>query len=148
MASEPIFVDSSMFKALLDAKDDFYPTATEIWNVLQELPKRLITTNFILDETYTLLRKRIGIDAVIELRDRLLVDWPSIKIVRVTAKDEADAWQWFQKDWSDLSFTDCVSFAVMKRLGITHVATFDQHFARAGFTIVKPEPAILTERTS
>ncbi len=138
MASKPIFIDSSAFKALLDTNDDFYHEAAEIWNSLKERIAPLVTTNFILDESYTLIRKRVGMDAVMELRDRLLINWPSIKIIRVTAKDEADAWTWFSKNWSDLSFTDCVSFAVMKRLGITHVATFDRHFERAGFTIVKP----------
>jgi len=55
----------------------------------------------------------------------------------VTAADEAKAWDWFGLDWSDLSFTDCVSFAVMKRLGIGRAAAFDRHFARAGFKMAK-----------
>lgn len=47
--------------------------------------------------------------------------------------DEARAWNWFLKDWSDFSFTDCVSFALMERLGFKRVATFDRHFSKAGF---------------
>ena len=49
--------------------------------------------------------------------------------------DDAGAWEWFEMDWSKLSFTDCVSFAVMKRLGLTDVATFDEHFTRAKFIV-------------
>jgi len=60
-----------------------------------------------------------------------------VRIRRVTAADEAKAWDWFGLDWSDLSFTDCVSFAVMKRLGIGRAAAFDRHFARAGFKMAK-----------
>ena len=59
-----------------------------------------------------------------------------IKLVRSLPQDEAAAWEWFLLDWSDLSFTDCVSFAVMKRLGLEQVATFDKHFERAGFRMV------------
>lgn len=34
------------------------------------------------------------------------------------------------KEWSLVA---CVSFAVMRELGITHALTFDHHFAQAGF---------------
>ena len=42
-----------------------------------------------------------------------------------------------QRGQGDLSFTDCVSFAVMKRLGIGRAAAFDRHFSRAGFKMAK-----------
>jgi len=57
--------------------------------------------------------------------------------MRVTVADEAGAWQWFVKNWSKLLFTNCVSFAFMKRLRITRAAAFDEHFKRAGFKIEK-----------
>jgi predicted nucleic acid-binding protein len=34
--------------------------------------------------------------------------------------------------------TDCISFAVMQRAGITHALTGDRHFVQAGFTIEFP----------
>jgi len=54
-------------------------------------------------------------------------------LCRITAKDEAEAWKYFEKNWSGLSFTDCTSFAMMKRLGITKYFGYDDHFGRAGF---------------
>ena len=75
-------------------------------------------------------------DAVKKIRTDLL-ETKLIKITRVSVDDEARAWEWFVKDWNDLSFTDCVSFAVMKRLGLEKVLSFDNHFSRAGFEIVK-----------
>lgn len=37
------------------------------------------------------------------------------------------------KDWS---LTDCISFAVMARLGLTDALTGDRHFEQAGFRAV------------
>ena len=137
MVSKDVFVDSSMWKALVDPKDDFSSQAEKIWQSLEQENFRLLTTNYILDESFTLIRKRCGIEAIKLLRDRLASEWSGVKIIRVTLHDEAAAWNWFLKEWSNLSFTDCVSFAVMKRLGLTRVATFDQHFSLAGFTVEK-----------
>lgn len=132
-----VFVDTSLFKALLDPKDDFHLAGVTIWGRLKLEQSCLGTSNFVLDETYTLLRKRCGKETAMRLRQLFIDNGPYFKISRVLAIDEADAWQWFSKDWSNLSFTDCTSFAIMKRLGLVEVATFDGHFERAGFKVVK-----------
>lgn len=137
--SNAVFVDTSFFKALIDIRDDFHLRAVDIWTGIIKSKTMLITTNFILDETFTLIRIRAGLSVALEFRDRLSEGLREMKLIRVTAKDEADAWGWFQKDWRNLSFTDCVSFAVMKRLDLVSVAAFDDHFTRAGFTIVRSE---------
>ena len=139
MTTPRIFIDTSFFKALIDEKDDFHSGAVQILTSLEKDKANLVTTNYILDESITLLRIRCGIDRVKDLR-RSLAELKPLKIYRVFAQDDAKAWNWFWNDWSNLSFTDCTSFAVMKRLDLTHVATFDQHFKRAGFTIIKPGP--------
>ena len=131
-----VFIDTSFFKAILDEKDEFYGSAVEIWEKLREENAELATSNFVLDEVFTLIRKRRGINKLEEFRKFLINNATSIKIFRVTAADEAEAWGWLLKDWADLSFTDCVSFAVMKRMEIDRTATFDTHFERAGFKIV------------
>lgn len=128
-----IFVDTSFFKALIDVDDDFHPQAVDIWKGIIKNKISLITTNFILDETFTLIRVRNGLAVALEFKDKLAEGLRRIKLIRVMVQDEANAWNWFSNDWRDLSFTDCVSFAVMKRLGINSVAAFDKHFARAGF---------------
>ena len=95
----------------------------------------LITSNDILDESFTLIRSRCGVKTVEKFRESLLESTPVFTIARVTVDDENAAWKWFLYDWEKLSFTDCVSFAVMKRLYITRVATFDSDFERPGFII-------------
>ena len=132
----PVFVDTSFFKGLVDSGDDFHQQAKHSWQKLKEQDTALITSNYVLDESFTLIKLRCGIEIVSKFRDNITKSSHVIKIMRVTVIDEAQAWKWFLNDWSKLSFTDCVSFAVMKRLDITRVAAFDEHFKRAGFTPV------------
>lgn len=134
--SNAIFVDTSFFKALIDIKDDFHLPAVDIWKGIIKNKTVLITTNFILDETFTLIRVRNGLEAALEFKDKLAEGLRRIKLIRVMIQDEANAWNWFSNNWRDLSFTDCTSFAVMKRLGIVRAAAFDRHFARAGFDLL------------
>lgn len=133
MESDVIFLDSSLFKAVRDEQDEFYQLAKPLWDMLLENKTTLVTNNFILDETYTLLRAKCGKKKALELRRVLLAVGDQLQIERVTVEDEAEAWTWFEKDWRGLSFTDCVCFAMMKRLGIQQVATFNERFREAGF---------------
>lgn len=132
--TESVFVDTAFFKALADPKDDFHLQAIKILEQIEKESVRLVTTNFVLDETITLIRVRCGLERVKKFRE-ILAGLASFKIYRILIKDEEKAWDWFWNDWSHLSFTDCVSFAVMKRLGIDRAATFDRHFVKAGFKI-------------
>ena len=133
-----VFVDTSWLKALLDEKDEFHKKALKVLSKIKEASYSLITTNYILDESFTLVRVRCGVERALQLRDKLAEMVEVLKIVRITSSDDVDAWEWFVKDWTGLSFTDCTSFVVMERLGIENVASFDKHFSRAGFKIISP----------
>ena len=132
-----VFVDTCAFKALMDDRDGFNDDASEIIGNLIDRGDELVTSNYVIDECMTLLRTKCGRKNALKLREFLLDSEPTINIVRVKMSDEAGAWKWFEKDWSKLSFTDCVTFAQMKRLGINRVFGFDKHFERAGFKLEK-----------
>lgn len=138
MASTDLFLDSSFFKALTDNHDEFHPMTKPTIDAIEKGIYKPVTTNYILDETLTLIRIKCGLEKALEFGNFLRENRLKLRVIRVHATDDAAAWEWFVKDWSQLSFTDCVSFAVMKRLEVTRVATFDQHFKRAGFIIVNP----------
>lgn len=131
-----VFVDTSFFKALLDVRDDFHKKASAVSFILEKNRTKLITTNYILDEAYTLLRVRRGLEIAKKLRELVFSGDRNVQVVRVQADDEANAWKLFLNNWSGLSFTDCTSFAVMKRLDLKEVAAFDTHFTKAGFKII------------
>ena len=135
MDSKAVFIDTSFFKALIDSQDDFYDQANSVWRKLRIARVQLITSNYIIDETATLIRARLGVKIALKFR-QTVVNSRQIKIVRVLVADEATAWDWFKKNWSRLSYTDCICFAQMQRLNISQVCSFDQHFKRAGFSLV------------
>lgn len=136
MALSKVFVDTSWFKAFADPEDDFHHRAKIQFEKMRQSKTKLITTNYVLDESFTLIRVRIHLQSAMDFR-KLLIDMREmLKIVRVFSQDDAKAWEWFPKNWSKLSFTDCTSFAVMQRLDLKDVATFDDHFSRAGFNML------------
>ena len=133
---DSVFIDSSGFKALTDKNDGFSLKASKIWDKLRENKVGLVTSNYVLDESFTLLRNKCDLGKALMLREFLFRGEPKIKVARVLASDEIEAWKWFCLDWSKLSFTDCVSFAVMERLGLKEAFAFDKHFEKAGFSLV------------
>lgn len=136
-SSKFILVDTSALKALFDAADDFHSSAFSFWKQIKDKKQIVVLSNFILDETYTLIRSRMGKAASCQFREDLLGSIKAIKIVRITIDDEKEAWKYFETlPDRKLSFTDCTSFAVMKRLGLKKVFTFDKHFAKADFKVL------------
>lgn len=132
-----IFIDTTFYKALIDPTDENHQKACDIFESLLKKNTRMITSNYIIDDSLTYVRNTCGLKHAMSLRELIVRKDYDLVIYRVTVDDEAKAWQWFEVDWKGLSFTDCVTFSQMTRLGLTDVATFDQHFSRAGFTVVK-----------
>jgi hypothetical protein len=136
-----ILVDTSFFYAHAYADDPHHREAVKF---LENPPVPLVTTNFIFDELMTILRYNFGHRVAVtygqSLRKSKLVN-----ILRITPEDEESAWEIFSR-YSDqkFSFTDCTSFAFMRRLGITEAAAFDIHFEVAGF--LRLPPASLASR--
>lgn len=136
MTGEKIFIDTSAFLGLYIADDDFHKQALQFLFSLSEKKVSFTTTNFVLDETYTFIRKRAGKKKAVEFRLFLEESIDTVRIVRITKVDEVAAWKFFQDlPGRGISFTDCTSFAVMKRLGLKEVFTFDRDFAKAGFKL-------------
>ncbi len=133
---DSVFLDSSWLKAVIDNKDTFFERASSILDKFEKEKTGLVTSNFIIDEAFTLVRIKCSLEKCAELKEFLKDMGDMLHIERVRAEDERNAWGWFWKDWSKLSFTDCTCFSILKRLGITKVATFDNHFEKAGFEMM------------
>lgn len=132
-----IFIDSSAFKAVFDFSDKFHNEALLYWKESAEKHTVFLTTNFILDETLTLIRSHMGKNASLQLLDDIVASNQQIQIIRITVADEKDARDYFERlPGRGISFTDCTSFAVMKRLKIPTAFTFDQDFVSADFKTV------------
>lgn len=100
-----------------------------------------VTTDYILDETITLLRSRTTPKGTEELVDGLLAAERNKRLIleRITGDRWAAAWKLSKKfaDQPDISFTDFTSFVVMKELKIAEALTADRHYELAGLGLRK-----------
>lgn len=118
------FVDTSAFYAAADDDDRSSQRAREILSA----QTGLVTSDHVLVETWRLLRDRLGFDAAERFWDGLRLGPAAIEPVR--ERDLEAAWQ-IGRAFEDQAFAlvDRTSFAVMERLGVARVATFDDDFA-------------------
>lgn len=128
-----IFVDTGAFIGHYIEKDDHRDAAILGWRELKAKPQPLFTSSFVIDELLTYLGRRAGYRFAAE-RGRALFASATLVLLRPSPEDELLALDHFEK-YADqeVSFTDCVSFALMQREGIRRVFTFDRHFELAGF---------------
>lgn len=132
-----IFVDTGAWYALVDARDPHHDLVVES---MREYRGHLITSNFIFAETLTLARYRLGWQVAHRLGERLR-DLRLTRLERVSPKDEEAAWSIFSgyRDKS-FSFTDCTSFALVRRMELPRCLTLDADFRTFGLHCI-PEPA-------
>ena len=128
-----IFVDTGAFLARYLSRDEHHEKATRPWKTLVRRNWKCYTSNFVLDETFTLLARRSSYSFAAE-RARTLYSSKALEILRPTSEDEHDALLRFEK-YADqeVSFTDCISFVLMKRRRLGRAFAFDRHFKDAGF---------------
>ena len=125
--------DASGWYALVDESDPDHLSARD-WFTQNRCP--LITTDYILDETLTLIRTCLGHRKAVEFGEKLLASRLS-QLISVTKEDKERAWAIFQRyDDKVLSFTDCTSFAVMERLEIDTAFTVDHDFEALRYIMV------------
>jgi hypothetical protein len=124
-----IFVDTGAWFAVAVRNDPDHEAAMR-W--LRRNREPLITTDYVLAETATLIRMRDktarGHRLAVRVALSILRQQTAI-LQNVTAADRQKALRIFRR-YSDhlFSFVDCTSFAVMERLGITYAFAFDSHF--------------------
>lgn len=130
-----VFVDTSAWYAAFVPADRDHMRAQE-WLVRNK--GVLVTTDYICDELLTLLKARREYQRALCIGESLLAG----RIARlewVVPADVQAAWRTYSrfrdKEWS---FTDCVSIAVMKRLGIDQAFAFDTHFRQLSEVTVHP----------
>lgn len=129
-----LFLDTSYLIAVENADDQHHKAASAHWLSLLKSPRRLVTSSYVLVEVVTLLNNRRSHSKAVELGNNLLSS-RIFNVVHVNEELFYEAWRYFQKHKDKrYSLTDCVSFVLMKQLGIAAALTFDKHFTQAGFS--------------
>ena len=130
-----IFADTSSLFAAFVPNDPDYPAA-DAWLAANTEP--LVTTDYVLDELFTLLKIRGEYQRALLLGPRLF-NQDVLEIEWVTEEDVRQAWQIDERHQDKAgSFTDCTSFVIMQRLQIPAAFAFDKHFRQFGTVTVVP----------
>jgi len=129
-----MFIDTSAFYALVDRDDENYQKGKTVWTEILEAGHTLVTSNYVLVETFALLQSRLGLDAVRGFQEDLV---PILHVEFVTSDPHRlGVAALLSASRRGLSLVDCVSFEVMRNSGIKTAFTFDSHFKEQGFSVV------------
>jgi len=131
-----LFTDTAGWIACADAADAHYRNAVRARDQWLEERGFLVTTDYIVDETLTLLKIRLGVRAAaawwaqVEGSSRV-----RFEIIGTERAEKARQLFFGYRD-KDFSFTDCTSFVIMQELKLRRALTTDHHFAQMGFELM------------
>ena len=132
-----VFADSSGFIAAFDRRDAGHTEAATTWRTLARARQRLVTTQLVVAETVTYLRRRGGFELSRRV-GRAILESRNIDVVELDAELFSAAWREFVRNADPkLSLCDAASFVVMRERGLRCAFTLDRHFEEAGFEIVR-----------
>ena len=122
-----VFIDTGAFCALAIPKDQFNSPAKTIHKQIFDKKTHIYSSNYVLDEVYTLLKTRSNHTISVKFMDE--IQKSPLIILCVTEDIEEAAKSIFRKFVDKrLSFTDCTSFALINHFHIRAVFAFDEHF--------------------
>ena len=131
-----LFVDTAGWMACVDAADPSHGPACEARDTALEAGALLVTTDYVMDETLTLIRIRLGLPAAkawweqVEGSSRVRWEWVGMERAEKARK------AFFRFRDKSYSFTDCTSFVVMQELRLKEALTTDRHFRQMGFQVL------------
>lgn len=136
MIRHGVFVDTSAWGALADAGDQSHPAARAAYTRLRADSRRLVTTNHVVAESYTLILRRGGHQAAQAFLQRIGSSGLTDRVF-VVEQWEREAEALLRKfEDQPFSYVDATSFVAMRRLGLREAFAFDQHFSTAGFALL------------
>ncbi len=129
-----VFVDTSAILALVNPKDEHHLRARKGFESLSSRKAGLLTSSYVLVETYALLERRMGLAAVQAFRADLV---PLCEVAWVDESvHEAALDLLIERRKRGLSLVDTTSFIVMRKRRLDEAFCFDPHFDEEGFVLM------------
>lgn len=126
-----VFVDTSAFYALASATDEFHEPAREIYEGLLRKDAELLTSSYVLVESFALIQSRLGFPVLQEFVSSIE---GLIRVIWVDEELHRRAWALLQQRQT-VSLVDCTSFLIARGEGC-QVFAFDEDFAREGLAVL------------
>ena len=129
-----VFIDTSAFLAFLLSNDINFKNASNKWDNLLDNEDDLVTSNYVIVETCSLLQKRTDMKIVSVFLDNVI---PSLMIYWINSTTHLLSTEALsQGTKSGPSLVDHSSFILMRKSSVKKVFTYDKHFKSQGFEIV------------
>ena len=129
-----LFVDTSALYAILDGDEPRHSEVVAAWQTVTDDDRILFTSNYVLVETFALVQRRLGLEAIRGFTDVFV---PLLQPVWIDEELHAAAVaSLFAAAQRRLSLVDCTSFELMRRHGLTDALALDEDFARQGFNLL------------
>ncbi len=132
-----MFADTSAWIMLINKSEADHQAAVEIYGKMSKAT--FVTSNLVIGETYTWLRKKVSYDKALEFLNAIdqKNELGQIQIIYSEPVLEEQAVQLLEKYRDhDFSYADAVSFSIMRNMGVKQAFAYDRHFLTAGFDIV------------
>ena len=131
------FADTSFWIGLQIPRDKRHADASLLW---AHDRRAVRTSNLVLGETWTLLRRWAGHDAARGFVS-MIKRSRRVSVVMVDETIDERAWEWLLRhDERAYSYVDATSFEIMRRERISEALAFDGDFAAAGYIEARPSP--------
>ena len=133
---DAVFIDTWGWLALGHRRDARHQEVKALYQSLQEKGTLCYTTDYVLDETATLLFRREAFEEAVYFMEGIFqaTEERFLTVERITSERFTSAWK-LRKRFQDkpkISFTDFTSMAIMEEKGIKNVLTEDEHFMQVG----------------
>jgi len=130
---KPVFIDTAGWACLLDRRQAKHGGAVRLMAECAQLRRPLVTTDYVVDETATLLVARRAGGVLGEFFE-LIGRSSALTLTPVGPGRFREACGYLLKHRDQgYSFTDVTSFIIMRELGMSDALTEDRHFEQAGF---------------
>jgi predicted nucleic acid-binding protein len=124
------FADTAFYIAMVNRRDSLHSAATDL---ARQFRGRIYTTEYVLIEVGNWLARSADRALFVELMRQLHAD-PHTTVIHAKHRlFELGLALYTRRPDKDWSFTDCISFIVMKQRRLADALTSDTHFLQAGF---------------
>lgn len=135
-----LFIDTWGWMNIFNRKEPRHHEVKQLYQNLRQTRGTTVTTDYILDEIYTLLFKRVPVDVAQNAVDIIstAIEEGYLNFAWITPErfEAAKTLRVKFRNKPDSSFTDLTSIAVMQELNMVEILTGDAHFTHVGMEFV------------
>jgi predicted nucleic acid-binding protein len=137
-----VFIDTWGWVALHNVREAHHAEVREFYENCRHAGEEIYTSDYVLDEAFTLLFLRTPFEKAVEAMERINrageAGYLLIESIDAARFDEAKDLRRRYSDKPKISFTDLTSMVVMEEQGIERVISQDAHFTyvESGFRLV------------